>query len=72
MSFDAAAALGYIHAKHIARALASCGTDSVCTQRAMDQATPEDVVGFGGFDNHVAKFTMPILEFRDGKFVDVK
>ena len=66
-----AAALGYIHARQIARALSQCDDDVSCVQNKMDNAASESIIGFGGFQNHVAQFTMPIQEFRNGRFETV-
>jgi len=66
------AALSYIHIKHMAAAIATCNGNAACMQQSMDNAKPEALIGFGGFDNHVARFSMPLRVFHDGAFVDIQ
>jgi len=67
-----AAALAYIHVKQMALALKSCNEDESCVQNKMDNAQPDNVIGFGGFKDHIAQFALPIQEFHDGRFVTVE
>ena len=66
-----AAALAYIHIKQMAIALDACAEDSVCIQDKMDRSEKENVIGFGGFEGHIAQFMLPIQEFLNGHFVTV-
>lgn len=67
-----AAALAYIHTKQMVLALQSCNENADCVQNKMDNVPPENVIGFGGFKDHIAQFALPIQEFHDGKFVTVQ
>ena len=68
--FPPAAALGYIHAKHMAHALLAC-KEATCIRSSMDRSPAESVIAFQGFKDHVAQFSMPIQVFRGGAFVEV-
>lgn len=72
ISYYPAAALAYIHTKQIVSALGSCEENASCLQNRMDRASPESVIGFGGFKDHVAEFELPIQEFHAGEFVNVR
>jgi len=67
-----AVALAYMHLKQIAQSLHTCRKDLACVRNEMDQVRPEPLVGFTGFQNHIAGFDVLIQEWRNGEFVDIE
>lgn len=63
LSSNYGAALGYVHTKQIARALAKCKNDVTCAGKAFALSSREDSIGFQGFTKNIAQFTMEIKKY---------
>lgn len=55
-------ALAYIHITQMVKAIDKCKTDMSCVTKQMDSAKASDIVGFKGFVNRVANFTVKLKE----------
>ncbi len=59
------AALAYIHIKHLARAVEGCGRDVIA------QSDQEPIIGFRGFTDRKAQFTVEYYELIQGELVRI-
>ena len=63
LSSNYGAALGYVHTKQIARALATCKKEITCTSKTFASSGVEKSVGFQSFAKNIAQFTMEIKKY---------
>ena len=63
LSSNYGAALGYIHTKQIAKALAVCKKEIECATKAFASSPREDSIGFQSYSNNIAQFTMDIKKY---------
>ncbi|AKM83894.1 TPA: hypothetical protein DCZ46_00985 [Candidatus Campbellbacteria bacterium] len=67
-----AIAQAYFHTKQMVNALDDCENDMSCVVKKMDKTKAESLIGFVGFNNHIAEFETLIQEWKGGKLVDIK
>lgn len=57
-----AAAIAYTHVMQIGEAFEKCDGDLNCIKKEMDNAGPDDTIGFLRFNNRIAELDMKIIE----------
>ena len=62
LSTDYGAALAYTHIMQIGDAFEKCDEDLNCVKQEMNNAKPDDTIGFVRFYNHVAELEMEIIQ----------
>ncbi len=58
-----ASALAYIHLMQMAKSIDKCDDDIVCIRNEMDNMPSESIIGFKGFNNHIAELDVEIKEY---------
>ncbi len=67
-----ALASAYIHLGQVAKAFSKCDKDIDCVRKEMNNAKPESIMGFMGFEDNIAKFNLLVQEWKNGEFTDIK
>ena len=61
-------ALSYLHIKQMAKALSACNINMSCATEKMAESVPDEIIGFKGFENRIAKIMVQVSGWNGESF----